>query len=172
MYEVNAHNKDIVEITRESLLFIRQLYPEVSGVMSSEALTDLLNELISVARSNSILVDAATFTRYELVDRLYQPDIVEEQQAQVAELLDSVLEHGEKAPQLMDNVIDSGHQIVSYLVSLYEPSYKQKSKLILETQLLNGLIVTERLSTVAFLRLKARIFTSCIQKNMVNTTAV
>ncbi|MFW7380889.1 MAG: carboxyl transferase domain-containing protein [Oligoflexus sp.] len=131
MYVVNAHNRDIVELARLSLLYLQQLYPHVPEVMPSPQVTDLLNDLISVSRNNGILIDAAIYARYELVDRIFQNQVQQERQQQVADLLNSVLELGDESPQLMENVIDSGHQIVSYLMSLYEAG-SARSKLILE----------------------------------------
>lgn len=131
LYQSNAHSKDLAELARLSLLYLQQIYPAVQNVIPPERLSDILNDLIGASRHSGILIDAAIFTRYELVDKILQNQAQKEREQQVADLLNSVLDLGDEAPQFMEDVIDSGHQIVSYLVSQYQEG-SPKSRLILE----------------------------------------
>ena len=69
--------------------------------------------------------------RYELVDKAIQDDRQVQRTALVADLLNSVIneETGEKVSTSEKDVIESGHQIVSHLVSLQteNPAKTEKS---------------------------------------------
>jgi acetyl-CoA carboxylase carboxyltransferase component len=131
LYKAQSSTKDSVELIRLSLLYAQQAFDSAAEFTSPEAFSDVINELIAVGRGNTILIDAAIYTRFELIDRAFQQRTQFERQKQVADLLDTVLLAGSDKPELVRDVIESGHQIVSYLVSRYQDN-PDKSEMILE----------------------------------------
>lgn len=131
LYKAQSSTKDSVELIRLSLLYAQQVFDSAAEFTSPEAFSDLINELIIVGRGNTILIDAAIYTRFELIDRAFQQKIQLERQRQVADLLDTVLLAGADKPDLVRDVIESGHQIVSYLVSRFRDN-SDKAEMLLE----------------------------------------
>ncbi|MCX6128459.1 MAG: ATP-grasp domain-containing protein [Proteobacteria bacterium] len=120
LYKAQAGLRQTTELIRQSLLALQKLYSDAREFTEVEVFSDLLNELIGVSRHSNALVDAAIFMRYELVDRLSQEEMQQERRAQLVQLLEPVLGGHTKDPQQLADIIESGHQIVSYLVSLYD----------------------------------------------------
>ena len=131
LYKANANTKASADLLRLSLLFLQTLYPSAQDFSEPSEFSSILDQVIQVAQLSPNLVDAAVFARYELVDRLQQEELQQERQAQLGQVLSPVITAGENDPHVMQEVIESGHQIVSYLVSLYEKSAPQ-AKSILE----------------------------------------
>ncbi len=130
LYKAYANKSDAVELLRLSLLLLQRHFKTAEEFTSPEEFSDLLNELVTVGKSG-VLIDSATFTRFELVDRVFQQNVQKSRQEQIATLLKPFLQEGEKDAKLMAEIIGSGHQIVSHLVSLYDRS-SSRSKIILE----------------------------------------
>ncbi len=131
LYKSNATTKVTADLLRVSLLFMQTLYPAAQDFTEPAEFSSVLDQLAQVGQMSPNLVDAAVFARYELVDRLLQEELKKERQAQLGQVLSPVITTGDIDPQLMQEVIDSGHQIVSYLVSLYDRASPQ-AKSILE----------------------------------------
>ena len=131
LFKAYAATRDSVELIRSSLLSLQQMYSKARDFLAPQQFSDLMDELVRVGREHFLLTDAAIYTRYELVDRVFQEEIQNERKTQVAALLKSVLEKNEEDPRLMQDVLDSGHQIISHLVSQYERT-SNRARTILE----------------------------------------
>ncbi|SMF56488.1 carboxyl transferase domain-containing protein [Pseudobacteriovorax antillogorgiicola] len=130
IYKSNANQADKVELARLSLFAFQKLYPDHPDICSVEELSLILNEMIQTAGNHWVLVDAAIHTRYNLVDRKRQEESRAGRRELIANLLNSVLDR-EDAATSENEVIESGHQIISHLVSL-APEAEAKRKKILE----------------------------------------
>ncbi len=131
LYKAQAGVRHTTDLIRQSLLTLQKLFTDAREFTDVGEFSDLLGELINVGHHSNTLVDAAVYIRYELVDRLYQEQMQTERKHQLVDLLEPVLEAGDKDPTLLADIIESGHQIVSYLVSLYDRR-SPKAKTILE----------------------------------------
>ncbi|MES2746525.1 MAG: carboxyl transferase domain-containing protein [Bdellovibrionota bacterium] len=131
LYKASASTRVNADLLRQSLLYLQTLYPAAQDFTEPAAFTALLDQLIQVAPAGSTLMDAAVFARYDLVDRLLQDDLQIERQSQLAEILTPMITSGAKDSKALQEVIDSGHQLVTYLVSLYDRKSPQ-AKAILE----------------------------------------
>ena len=131
LYKASANTKGAADLLRLSLLSLQTLYPAAQDFTEPADFSYLLDQVIQVASLIPSLVDAAVFARYELVDRLLQEDLQKERQEQLSQVLSPVISAGGTDSKMMQEVIDSGHQIVSYLVSMYDRTSPQ-AKSILE----------------------------------------
>jgi acetyl/propionyl-CoA carboxylase alpha subunit/acetyl-CoA carboxylase carboxyltransferase component len=131
LYKAHAEHRATIDLMRQSLLALQQYFKEAREFAHPEAFADLLNVIIQLGRQSTALVDAAIYVRYELVDRLFQEQKQLERQEQLVRLLNPVLEGGQTDQRFVNDIIESGHQIVSYLVSLFDRR-SPKAKVILE----------------------------------------
>lgn len=131
LYKAQANSRHTMDLIRQSLLTLQKLFTDAREFTDVGAFSDLLGDLINVGRTSNSLVDAAVYIRYELVDRLFQEQMQAKRKQQLVEVLEPVLEGHNKDPKLLADIIESGHQIVSYLVSIYDRR-SPKAKTILE----------------------------------------
>ncbi|RYZ53174.1 MAG: hypothetical protein EOP07_18310 [Proteobacteria bacterium] len=130
LYKASANTKATADLLRLSLLFLQTLFPSANEFGEPAEFTALLDQVIQVGHLSPSLVDAAVFARYDLVDRLHQEDLQKERQGQLAQVLSPVLSGGKADEVLKQEVIESGHQIVTYLVSLYDRSSPQAASIL------------------------------------------
>ncbi len=130
IYKAYANHQDQVELARLGLFSFQKIYPEVSHICSKEDLSELLNGVIEVSTGKWVLVDAAIHTRYELVDRSLQDESQKQRTQMVAQLLNSVLVEPEEAKTSEKEIIESGHQILSHLVSIHPENASKEEKIL------------------------------------------
>lgn len=128
IYKSFANRADKVELARLSLFSLQKLDIQ-HRVCTYEELSEILNQLIQVADGQWVLVDAAIHTRYNLVDKVSQDKVKKRRTALVADLLNSVLDKKDAATSEAE-VIESGHQIVSHLLSLQPADEEHQSKIL------------------------------------------
>lgn len=131
LYKASAGTRVNSDLLRQSLLFLQTLYRSAQEFSEPAEFKGLMDQLVQVAQGGSTLVDAAVFARYELVDRLLQEKLARERQSQLAQIMTPMISSGASDSHALQEVIDSGHQIVTYLVSLFDKTSPQ-SKAILE----------------------------------------
>lgn len=130
LFKAYASTRDAAELIRSSLLFLQNIFPKAEGFMPPQKFSDLMDELVRIGREHYLLTDAAIYTRYELVDRVFQEEIQAERKTQVALLLKAALEKNEEDPRLMQEVLDSGHQIISHLVQQYDEKSRRADTIL------------------------------------------
>ena len=127
IYKAYSNHKDQIELIRLSLFTLKQIYPGSPEICTTDVLSEKLNDLISVAYGRWILVDAAIHTRYDLVDRSAHETNQQQRKELVGSLLDSMLENKDVSTSEKE-IIESGHQILSHLISLQIDDQSKQDK--------------------------------------------